>query len=92
MMKRIIAAAVLAVLASAGAASAKATDMTATIAGRHMAKGVQCQMCHPVQKNAIEWRNCVGCHGGEDGLAKQSPIHNMVKHGKTNCAACHKGH
>lgn len=92
LLSALLAAGVLALSGSAGAAD--------FLADRHGARGVECKTCHqtatPAPGAVVSSKACDGCHGGLDKVAERTkdmvpnPHYNHLIN--TDCQECHKGH
>ncbi len=96
------------VVASLGllcAVQAEAQTATKFLADRHVAKGINCMMCHDdVKKGTIKLNEkkheaCTQCHGWYDQVAKKTvPVEKDDQNphsqhdGNLPCTECHKGH
>lgn len=79
---------------------ATATCMAANFtADRHVARGINCQMCHVKADKSIPVRQqqCLTCHGQNYAAMaektkdiKPNPHYNH--YGDRDCSTCHKGH
>lgn len=85
--------------------SAVAQDKPQYLGDRHVARGVQCQVCHgdkisaQLKEDDQRHEPCVQCHGFYDQVAKKTTPENpeeMNPHsqhdGNLPCTTCHKGH
>ncbi len=76
----------------------------ATLAERHVAKGVSCEACHgtktPAEGAEVSTEKCSSCHGTLKQISEkihqkgkaQSPDPHMNHSIGLNCNECHRGH
>lgn len=99
-MKKYIATALLmpVVVCAMAALNAAQAAPAGTTAERHLAKGLQCTVCHVNgdQTRVVRKAQCLACHMNYETLAKRTADKHPNPHanhfGDRDCSTCHKGH